>query len=642
MIDDSQQPHAAPLPEEGDGVEVPWSREPRFCLLEVLTDTRGRPHDCLVLQSSPAMDRHLEVESAAGMRLREIVPDTPEEWFELYARVARTGRSLQFVRPSPLHDTPMEVTVVPAGPPGSGQVAVLALVVGERKRIEAELRRAVVLLEGIAEGTGDLIAAEDRDFRYTYFNEAYRREFARLWGHELRMGDSMIELMADWPVEQRKARELWQRALDGETYRTEMSFGPTPEERRIYDLRFSPVRDDRGRIVGAAHIFRDVTARARAEDALRDADRRKDEFLALLGHELRNPLAAIRHATDVLRDMTLSDEDRRRVLDTLERQSKQMGGLVDGLLEISRVVSGKITLEPEPLDLRRIVAEVVNDQVGRYAESDVTVERSTEDGPVKIQGDRLRIGQIVDNLLMNAVKFTDPGGRVSVEVDVEGPDAVLRVRDTGAGIDRERLERIFEPFHQETADRQDGLGLGLSLSRALAELHGGSLVARSEGPGHGSEFILRLPRLGGTAGGDAAPEAKTEPAAAVEDGGGLRLLLVEDHLDAAEMLTWLLESKGHTATAVATGAEALEALEQQRIDYVLSDIGLPDMSGYDLARRILGDPRWSGIGLIAVTGFGQASDRERSLEAGFDAHLTKPVNLQDIQEVLRNLEQARR
>ena len=623
--------------EPSDSLDPEWRREPRFALLEVVLDATGTPVDAEVILSSPAYDRHVGVESAVGRRLSDISPDVPPdippEWYEIFHRVSLSGRARRFVRPSPMHGVLMEVTVVPAGPPESRRVGMVAMVAGEEKQVEAELRRANLLLEGIAEETDDLIAAEDHDFRFVYYNRAYAREFKTLWGRDLRIGDSMLDLMAPWPDELRKARELWQRALDGESFRVETEFGPTPEDTRTYDLRFSPLHDATGHVVGAAHIFRDITDRVRAEAELRESARRKDEFLAMLGHELRNPLAAIRHATELVKR---SGADPARIVqaaETLDRQTAQMGRLIDGLLEVSRVASGKISLVTEALDLAEVVTEVVADHGGRMTDSGLALERTGLVEGVLVTGDRVRLAQIIDNLLVNAIKFTEEDGRVTVDVALEGEEAVVRVRDTGIGIAPERLEQIFEAFHQErsTAGRgEGGLGLGLALARGLARLHQGSLVAASQGHERGSEFTLTLPRTEGV-------EVEEATGGRATGGPGYRLLLVEDHIDAAEMLILLLEAHGHSATTVPSGAAALEALEDQTVEIVLSDIGLPDMSGYQLAQRIRAEERWSDLRLVALTGFGQAADRKRAMEAGFDAHLTKPVTVEEIETTLAEL-----
>ena len=620
-----------------DSLDPEWRREPRFALLEVVLDADGTPADAEVVLSSPAFDRHLGVESAVGRRLTDLSPHVPAEdppdWYGIFQRVSLSGRARRFVRPSAMHGVLMEVTVVPAGPPESRRVAMVAVLAGEEKQVEAELRRANLLLEGIAEETDDLIAAEDHDFRFVYYNQAYAREFKALWGHELRIGDSMVELMAPWPEELRKARELWQRALDGESFRVETEFGPTPAETRSYDLRFSPLHDATGHVVGAAHIFRDITDRVRAEAELRESARRKDEFLAMLGHELRNPLAAIRHATELVKRSGSDPGRMAQAAETLDRQTAQMGRLIDGLLEVSRVASGKISLVTETLDLAEVVGEVVADHGGRIMETGLALETTGPEEGVLVVGDRVRLAQIIDNLLMNAIKFTPDDGRVSVDVSVEGEDAVVRVRDTGVGIAPERLEQIFEAFHQERSTAGaggGGLGLGLALARGLARLHQGSLVAASDGRGQGAEFTLTLPRREGTG-------AEESTGVRAVGGPGYRMLLVEDHIDAAEMLILLLEAHGHSAITVPSGAAALAALEDQAVEIVLSDIGLPDMSGYQLAQRIRAEERWRDLHLVALTGFGQAADRKRAMEAGFDAHLTKPVTVEEIETTLAKL-----
>ncbi|QDG52666.1 response regulator [Persicimonas caeni] len=510
-----------------------------------------------------------------------------------------------------------------------------------RQRAADKLRRAHSLIEGITRGTEDMIAAEDRDFRYLYFNEAYSREFEKLWGQQIKVGTSMIEAMAPWPEEQRKAKKLWSRALDGESFTTTMEFGPSEDEMRVYELRFNPIYDEEDRLLGAAHIFRDVTERVRMEEALREskdrlheADRRKDEYLAMLGHELRNPLAAVQSATDVVK-MAAHDDDPRLVnaARVLERQSDHMAGIIDGLLEVSRIARGKISLSQETLDLRELLQELLNDQSSQVEARDLQIGASISNTPVWVTGDPVRLTQIFGNLMSNAIKFTEPPGRILVEVFEDDDEAVVRVTDTGVGIRSELLPSIFEAFRQEAQDfarSAGGLGLGLALAKNLAELHGGTISAYSPGRGSGAEFVVRLPLV-------EAP-AVEDSAARPQEAGSRCILVVEDNPDAAQMLQDLLELKGHRVTVAHRVSEALEELSSQDFDVVFCDLGLPGASGYELARSVQKDASLDGLELIALTGYGQPEDRRRSAEAGFDEHLTKPVDLKALQRVLDALD----
>jgi PAS domain S-box-containing protein len=371
----------------------------------------------------------------------------------------------------------------------------------------------------------------------------------------------------------------------------------------------------------------EAESRARREEAealaasLRDADRAKDDFLAMLGHELRNPLGTITNAMALL-DGASRRADDQRVIGVVRRQTEQLTRLVDDLLDMSRLTSGKIRLQPQPVDLHALARRCLEAlaQGGRAADHDVGLEG----GPVHCDGDPARLEQILNNLLDNALKYTPAGGRVRVTTDLAGDEAVLRVRDTGKGIDPALLPRVFDFFVQEpqALDRaRGGLGLGLGVVRHLVELHGGTVSAHSGGPDQGSEFTVRFKAIAPPAptGGVGGPRAG-------EAGRRRRVLVVEDNADAREMLRTLLELKGHVVEEAADGPGALAKLQAFRPDVALIDVGLPGMDGYTLARHAREQPGGRDVRLIAVTGYGQAQDRQRALAAGFDRHVTKPVD----------------
>lgn len=397
--------------------------------------------------------------------------------------------------------------------------------------------------------------------------------------------------------------------------------------------------EDRGptrrplRVIGT---LEDITARKRDEAELRasqaqlrEADQRKDEFLAMLGHELRNPLAAISSATELIKVRASEDPQLHAVHAVLERQSTHMTRLIDSLLEVSRIARGKIALDLQVLDMRELLERVLDDRNQLFGASGLDFEIRLPENPLWVLGDQVRLAQVFDNLIGNAVKFTRPPGSITISLSDEDSHAVIRVRDTGVGIRRELIPHVFDPFRQESqgiARSSGGLGLGLALVRGLVELHEGRVEAQSEGPGTGAEFIVRLPLTSAPSG---ARAVEHEPAFRSQ-----RVLIVEDNFDAAAMLRDLLQLRGHQVTVVDTGARALEFLDQEPVDVVLCDIGLPEMSGYEVARRIREHPKLRGIGLVAITGYGQAEDRERTRAVGFDEHLTKPVDLRTLDRVL--------
>jgi signal transduction histidine kinase len=372
--------------------------------------------------------------------------------------------------------------------------------------------------------------------------------------------------------------------------------------------------------------------RQRAE-ALHEENRRKDEFLATLGHELRNPLAPIRNAVHVLHMREPDQKTLEWAKDVVERQVRHMTRLVDELLEITRIARGKIQLDRQPLDLAALLRAAVADHHTALEEARLTLHLQLPAEPVLVLGDAVRLNQIVGNLIHNALKFTDSGGEITVAlaVDPEKQRAAVTVRDTGIGIEAPMLPRLFETFAQ--ADHslhrsRGGLGLGLALVKGLVELHGGEVQAASDGPGRGSAFTFWLP-LGQGAPVQEAPAAAAQPAAKT-----LRILVIDDNHDSADSAQKLLQALGHEVAVAYSGQDGVETASQFRPEVVLCDLQLPGMDGYAVARALRQNPALAGCRLIAVSGYGREEDRHRSLEAGFDHHMTKPVEPDELWRLL--------
>jgi signal transduction histidine kinase/DNA-binding response OmpR family regulator len=405
-------------------------------------------------------------------------------------------------------------------------------------------------------------------------------------------------------------------------------------------------REASGRRFAAAEVSMAETLASRAAVALENAhlyedvqraDRQKNEFLSMLAHELRNPLAPIRNAVHVLRLQAPGDPQFGWARDVIDRQVKHLVRLVDDLLDISRITQGKIRLKLEPVEMGTVVAEALEASrpviESRRHHLDVQLARE----PLWVNGDATRLAQVLTNLLNNAAKYTDEGGHIGLTVGPEDGSVVCRVTDTGMGIPAEMLSSVFNLFTQadRSLDRsQGGLGIGLTLVRRLVDLHGGTVQAFSEGPGRGSEFVVCLPALAREAPGAAGP-GDGEPAAA--PGGGCRVLVVDDNVDAADSLGMLLQLGGCEVRLAHNGPAALEAAEAFRPQVVVLDIGLPGMDGYEVARRLRGRPGQRDSLLVAVTGYGRDEDQARSREAGFDYHLVKPVDLAMLQAVFNSL-----
>jgi signal transduction histidine kinase len=379
----------------------------------------------------------------------------------------------------------------------------------------------------------------------------------------------------------------------------------------------------------------EMIERRRAEEALKEADHRKDEFLAMLAHELRNPLAPIRNAMEIFRlKGGLADPELQWAREVVERQVQQLTRLVDDLLDVSRISRGKIKLLIEPADLAVVVARAVEISRPLIDARKHHLKSSLPGQAVWVAGDPARLAQVVSNLLNNAAKYTEEGGHIELSVEASCDQAVLRVRDTGVGIVADMLPHVFDLFTQvqgSVSRSEGGLGIGLTLVRSLVEMHGGSVLATSGGLGHGSEFIVRLPLLQET---PAAAGAVGEQPEWTRKGPARRILVVDDNQTNAEIMALMLRLNGHEVRTAYDGPAALDSARGQPPDVVLCDIGMPGMSGLEVARLLRQDPGMKDALLLALTGYGSDEDRLRSQEAGFNAHLVKPVDLDALQALL--------
>lgn len=385
-----------------------------------------------------------------------------------------------------------------------------------------------------------------------------------------------------------------------------------------------------------AELRREVNQREQAERALKESDDRKDQFLAMLGHELRNPLAPIRHAAEVLRITAPDDAYIQELCDVIERQSSHMGHIIDDLLDVSRISRGKINMHFETMDWRELIQNELHDFRVELDECGLTLELDLPAEPVWVRGDATRLTQVLGNLLSNAQKFTDRGGLISVRLttDYDRQEATLSVADTGIGVELEMLGRMFDPFSQadRSLDRtRGGLGLGLALVKGLVRLHGGQVTAASAGLGRGTVVKMSLPML-------PAADASLELRRPRRQARRRRILVVDDRRDQLRMLEALLTRLGHDVHTASSGAEALQLAAALHPDVVFSDIGMPDIDGYAIARRLRSDPELRHAFLVAVTGYGQPEDERRAYEAGFDRHFRKPVGLAELQQLLETPE----
>ena len=529
-----------------------------------------------------------------------------------------------------MHDGPLDESQHPC--------TILGLVAGraaaelERTRVEAQLRQREEQIRFLSESTPALLWRATTDGRLDYLSPR-AAEYCGT-SMEALLGHGYVAYMH--PDDVARKLRLWNQArATGQPFEAEYRLRGVDGSYRWQLTRALPARDATGAIVRWYGSVVDVDDHRRAEEALRQADRRKDEFLAMLAHELRNPLAPIRHALEVQARSDDAVAVSREMRETMERQVKHLVRLVDDLLDVSRLTTGNITLRCEPVDVRDLVADAIEtcreliDAKGHRVTTDLPAEA------LIVDGDRIRLVQVLTNILNNAAKFTGNGGEIHIAVGGRSGAIDIRVRDSGVGISEERLPRIFDLFFQsdQSPDRaHGGLGVGLTLARRLVDLHVGTLTASSAGVGCGSEFCMALPRA--TADRSMSIAAPQSAATSQQPPVRLRVLVVDDYIDATRALERLLTVMGHEVIVANDGKSGIELAERVRPDVILLDIGLPEMDGYSVARSLRSLPAISTTRIIALTGYGAEQARKSAREAGFDLHLVKPVDADELQAAL--------
>ena len=499
----------------------------------------------------------------------------------------------------------------------------------EREQAFAAMRASEALPRLFVENAPASIAMFDRDMRYLSVSRQWIDDF-RLPTSEV-IGRSHYEVFSDIPE---RWKDVHRRALAGEIVRSDGErFDRADGTFQWLKWKTLPWRDASGEIGGILIASVDITEEKRAEAALKEADRHKDEFLATLAHELRNPLAPLRSGLEILQ-ATPDAAIRERALATMSRQLGNLVRLVDDLLDVSRISRGKLELKRARVSLTAVIESAVETSRPLVESRGHVLNVRLPDHPVWLDVDVTRMTQVVSNLLNNATKYATEPGQIDLWATEEHDEVVIRVIDNGIGIAAEDLPRLFDLFAQvgNVRDRaQGGMGIGLSLVRRLVEMHGGTVSATSPGVGRGSTFTIRIPRAP-----NLASEAdKPPPGAATQaPSSSQRILVVDDNVDAAETLVTILGFRGYETRMAHDGASAIAAVADFHPHLAFVDIGLPDMTGYDVARRLRDDPETRGTVLIALTGWGADEDKRRSTEAGFDMHLTKPIDAGLLEPVL--------
>jgi PAS domain S-box-containing protein len=601
------------------GIVTSWNRSAERIFGYTAEEMIGQP----ILRLIP-IDRHDEEDHIlARLRRGEQVGH-----FET-VRLTKSGRPIE-----------VELSISPVTDRAGKIIGASKIVrdVTERKRAEALLRDHARQLSLITDTAPVFIAYCDVDSRYKFVNAAYADRFG-LKPQDC-VGERIADVVGDDAYE--SLREYIDAVLRGERIEFDTAVPYAALGERFMHCSYAPEFDVTGCVVGFVAAISDITERKRVEEALRtseeklkEADRRKDEFLAMLAHELRNPLAPIANAVHLLRQNRAENPVQEQARAIIERQSARLARLVDDLLEVSRITTGRIRLHMERVVIGGIVQRAVETVRPLIEQHRHALSLSLPTEPIWLYADAARLEQVVVNLLTNAVKYTDDDGRIELEVRCEGNDVVLSVRDNGIGIDPELLPRVFDLFTQaeRSLDRaHGGLGIGLSLVQRLVSMHGGTVVANST-LGQGSEFMVRVPAA-------VAPVAPAEANAASNDVATvhpLRILVVDDNVDAARSMAMLLEVSGHVVWLAHDGVAAVAAAAEYRPHVLFLDIGLPKLDGYRVAECLRSNAATRDIVLVAITGYGQAADREQARAAGFDHHLVKPVDFPSVEEILAQI-----
>jgi len=506
----------------------------------------------------------------------------------------------------------------------------------ERRQAEQAQRESEERFRQLADHINDVFWIYELDGpKMAYISPAYEKVWGRSCRSLYKRPLSYLEGIhpEDRQLAVRAHRKLERGQATAAQYRI---LQPDGTVRWVWDRGF-PIKDESGRVVRLAGIAEDISEPKRAEQALRDADRRKDVFLAMLGHELRNPLAPIRSSLEMMKHSIQTNGDWEQDYEVVDGQIQHLTRLVDDLLDVSRINHGKIELRKEQVELSPLLERVVKTILPQIEKRHLELEISFPAEPIRLEADPTRLQQILWNLLSNAAKYTKPGGRIGLFAEPQGKEVVLRVRDTGSGISPEMLPRVFDLFVQgERHDDQsrDGLGIGLSLVRTLVEMHGGHVTARSEGRGRGSEFIVNMPAMCGTP-VSASASNRASPQSPLAKLQGHRVLIVDDNRVAADSLARLLTEKCQLDVRVSyDGPSALKTVESFHPQVVLLDLDLPGMDGYEVATNLRDQSGTSGITIVALSGWGQEEDRRHGRAAGIDHHMLKPVNLRALTDVL--------
>ncbi|WP_240359549.1 PAS domain-containing hybrid sensor histidine kinase/response regulator [Pyxidicoccus trucidator] len=659
----SQAREARPSEETDDRYRALFeSMDDGYCLMQLLFDEQDRPVDYRFLEVNATFEEQTGLRNAVGRTARELVPTLDESWFRLYGKVALTGETARFENHAPAMGRWFEVSASRAGRPELRQVALVFKNVTERKLAEAKLQESEARFRNMADHAPVMLWVTDAEARCTYLNKSWY-EFT---GQTEATGLGLGWLTAVHPDDAKRSAEVFLAAnARRESFRLEYRLLRKDGEYRWAIDAASPRFGPDGEFLGYIGSVLDITDRRRVEqerEALlareqearaqaEEANRIKDEFIATVSHELRTPLSAMLGWVQILRAGTLLPEKRERALETIERNARAQAQLIEDLLDVGRILSGKFKLAVEPVRVGAVVEQAIETVRPAAEARDIRLQAAL-DSTSSVMGDAMRLQQVVWNLLSNAVKFTPKGGRVQVFVERRESSVDITIADTGQGITREFLPHVFERFRQAdggTTRRVGGLGLGLSIVKHLVEAHGGTVTASSEGEGLGATFVVRLPLSVAMRRELNVPSSLRVEAHGTElrcppELAGLSVLVVDDEDDTRELLRALLEGCGARVRLASSSAGGLSAVREEAPDILISDIGMPEEDGYTFIRKVRalpsGDP--ARLPAVALTAYARMEDRARVLLSGFQNHLPKPVEPLELLAVLGSLAKRRK
>lgn len=605
----------------------------------VAMDAKGR-----VTYVNPVAEKLLGYtsEQVAGRPLSEvfnivneftrIAAESPVERVLHDGRIVGLANHTVLLRPDEV-EVPIDDSAAPINDE-TGHILGVVLVlrdITERRRAE----KTQATLAAIVESSDDAIVSKDLDGRIMTWNVGAERLFG--YRQEEVIGKSITLIIP--PDRMGEEAAILQRIRSGERVEHYETVRVRKDGSHVdISLTVSPVKRADGTIVGASKIARDITERKKMERQLLEADRQKDNFIAIVAHELRNPLSPIRNAVKVLEIERPDDRDLLTYCELIDKEAMQINRLLDDLLDISRIATGKLSFQKEPIDIATVVNAAVETSRPMINEAGHNLTISLPAQPLMVEADPMRLAQVFSNLLNNASKFTESGGDIRVDVERQDSHAVLRIKDSGIGMAPELLNKVFDMFVQgETiaARGPGGLGLGLTLARDIVEFHGGTIEARSDGPGQGSEFVVTLPLLK-IAAVASTEVAGSDPATTVapRSQSRTRVVVIEDNKSHALSLQKLLQAMGHEVRVAYDGVSAMKLLVNFVPDFALIDLGLPRINGYDLARWVREQSQLRRVTLIAQTGWGREEDRQQARDAGYDHHLVKPIDPQQLAAIL--------